>query len=127
MRRIVALASLFGFLFNCRRRDKEMEMRLSKALDLASNSGSLTLPMVYHEMVWSSVERRSTGQLRDIKKKFAGQRQHNVSNEEAQSYASVLVGHMPTCLFYDTAEVIKSDLIHLFESIPFILGEQKTA
>lgn len=127
MKRLVALASLFGFLFNRRQRSKELEMRLSKSMDLAVKADALTLPMLYHEMVWNPVERRSPQEVRTIKKKFASEQQHSVTTEEAQSYATVLVGLMPTCLFYDTVENIRKDLIHLFESIPFILGETKLA
>jgi hypothetical protein len=127
IKRMVALASLFGFLFNRRHRSKELEMRLSKTMDLATNSSSLTLPMIHHEMVWDSVERRNPGEVRTIKKKFCVEQTHNVTNAEAKTYAQVLVGIMPTCLFYDSVEVILQDLIHLFESIPFILGESKPA
>lgn len=123
MKRIVALASLFGFLFNRRAHNRDVEVRLSKTMNLAVNAKSLTLPMVYHEMVWDAVARQKPAEIRTIKKKLAVEHQRNVSNEEAQSYASVLVGLMPACLFYDTVEVMRSDLIQLFESIPFILGE----
>ena len=127
VKRMVALASLFGFLFNRRHRSKELEMRLSKTMNLAIIANALTLPMIHHEMVWDSVERRNPGEVRKIKKKFCVEQTQNVTSAEATTYARVLVGIMPTCLMYDTIEVILSDLIQLFESIPFILGESKPA
>lgn len=126
MKRIVALASLFGYLFNRNQRNKDLELRLSKTMNLAVNSNSLTLPMLYHNLVWYKVEKRSNSQeLINIRQKFAQEHQQTVSTEEAQKYASVLVSLMPACLFYDSLEIVRLDIIHLFESIPFIFGESK--
>ncbi len=128
MKRIVALASLFGYLLKPAKRNKDLELRLSRTMDLAVDSSSLTLPMMYHDLVWHAAEKRSNArELIAIRKKFASDLQGSVSQEEANKYASVLLTFMPSCLLYDSEDTIRGDIIHLFESIPYILGGFRTA
>lgn len=120
MKRIVAIASLFGYLFDEQKRDKDLELRLSKTMNLANNSASLTLPLVYHDLIWRSIEEDSN--ITEAKTRLTDKAERSITSQEAQKYAKIFVGAMPTYLLYDSPDVVLNDVIHLFESLPFILG-----
>lgn len=122
MKRIVAVASLYGCLLDQKARNKEIETRLSKVMNLTSNAGSLTLPMVYHRAIWKNVEREHADTFQRIKQHFTKPTASGLSLEEAEKFAAILVSLMPTYLRYDTCDIIRRDCVSMLEAMPFILG-----
>lgn len=122
MKRIVTIASLVGFLFDKNRRSKVVEDRLSKIMNLAVKSNSLTLPLVYHQLFWC--ESNNYSQMREIKEEIAHTNLTGITEKEANSWASTIMGIMPSFMFYDTVENIRKDFVQLFESIPFIFDNE---
>lgn len=126
MKRIVALSSLVGLIYNSDKRNKAIEHRLSKTMGLAVNSNSLTLPMLYHKVFWCEldVDNPKLAVIRDV---LVNDPTKDMSEHEVDTYTNILVENMPTYLFYDSIENIKVDIRQLVQSIPFIFCEPATA
>lgn len=123
-KRIVTIASLFGYLFDEHIRDKGLEVRLSKIMNLAENSSALTFPLIYHDLIWKEIEEEQRdGELANLKGVVLKMKNDGIDQVDAKSLADLFVAVMPTYLFYDNKEAVKEDIIHLFESIKFIRGE----
>ncbi len=122
MKRIVAVASLYGCLLDQKARNKDIETRLSKVMNLTSNANSLTLPMVYHRAIWRNVEREHADTFQKIKQHFSQPAPVELSGEQAEKFAAILVTLMPTYLRYDTCDIIRRDCVSMLEAMPFILG-----
>ena len=124
MKRIVAIASLFGYLFNRRERNKEIEIRLSKIMNLTNNPGSLTLPIIYHRLIWRDIDKRYKNTLNSVRNKILQSRKKTISITEARQLANLFVLTMPEYLYYDTVDNIKSDVVHMIEALPYILDQE---
>ena len=123
-KRIVTIASLFGYLFDERIRNKDLEVRLSKIMNLAENSSALTFPLIYHDLIWKEIEEQQRGEtLVSLKDNILKLKNDGVCQHDAKSLADLFLAVMPTYLFYDNKEAVKEDIVHLFESIKFIRGE----
>jgi hypothetical protein len=123
-KRIVTIASLFGYLFDEHIRDKGLEVRLSKIMNLAENSSALTFPLIYHDLIWKEIEEQQLGgDLVSLKDNILKMKNDGIGQVDAKSLADLFVAVMPTYLFYDNKDVVKEDIIQLFESIKFIRGE----
>lgn len=124
MKRIVTIASLFGYLFNRRERNREIEIRLSKIMNLTNNPGSLTLPIIYHRLIWRDIDNRYKNTLGNVKNKILLSKKKAISISEARQLANLFVLSMPEYLYYDTVDNIKSDVVHMIESLPYILDQE---
>lgn len=123
-KRILTIASLFGYLFDERVRDKALEVRLSKIMNLADNSNALTFPLIYHDLIWKEIEEQKSGrELVNLKNNILKLKSGEIGHCQAKSLANLFLALMPTYLFYDNKDVVKEDIAHLFESIKFIRGE----
>lgn len=124
-KRIVTIASLFGYIFDQKNRDKELEIRLSKIMNLADNASALTFPLIYHKLIWNDIENQKCGEeLAYIKNSIIQNNKTGICERDAKNYADLFVTVMPTYLFYDNIDNVKEDIVHLFESIKFIRGEK---
>lgn len=123
MKRLVAIASLFGYVFNEQKRNKKVEERLSKIMNLSDRSNSLTFPMVYHDLIWGPIEKRNKNELLNFKKTVNICMKKGLSKEKARECANLLIEVLPAYLIYDTIDNVRQDVEHLFSSLPFILEE----
>ena len=123
-KRIITIASLFGYLFDEKDRDKALELRLSKIMNLADDSSALTFPLIYHNLIWREIEERQSGEaLVLVKDSILKSKCKVICQRDAKSYADLFISIMPSYLFYDNTDVVREDIVHLFESIKFIRGE----
>lgn len=125
MKRLVTIASLFGYVFNRQVRDKDLEDRLSKVMDLTDNSNSLTLPILYHNMIWKIAEKvGDTSAILHAKEIAAKLSKTELTEREVENCAEVFISNLPIYLQYDSFEQIKYDLLQFFKSVPLILGSK---
>ena len=126
-KRILTIASLFGYLFDEHIRDKGLEVRLSKIMNLTENSNALTFPLIYHDLIWKEIEEQQrSGILVNLKDSILKMKNGEACQHDVKSLADSFVAVMPTYLFYDNKDVVKEDIVHLFESIKFIRGENSS-
>lgn len=127
MKRLVAIASLFGYVFDEQKRNKKVEERLSKIMNLSDHSNSLTLPMIYHGIIWGPIEKRNKNELLKLKDTVNVRIKQGINSEDAQTCANLLISILPAYLIYDTIDNVRQDVEHLFESLPFILEQTNHA
>lgn len=125
MKRLVTIASLFGYLFNRKEHNSVIEERLTKIMNLSDNCAAITFPLVYHSVIWQSIEKQHREEIKNIRlnvtKKIHKKRP---TDEDLESCANLLISIIPTYLIYDTGNVVKQDFVHLLESLPFIFDTQ---
>ena len=125
MKRLVTIASLFGYLFNRNEHNSELEERLTKIMNLSENSNAITFPLVYHSVIWESVEKQHSQELHHVKLSVTKKiHKEKLSYEDLESCANLLISIIPSYLIYDTGNVIKQDFVHMLESLPFIFDKQ---
>lgn len=125
MKRMVTIASLFGYIFNKKESNDAMVERLSKIMNLSNNCKAIVFPLIYHNLFWGSVERKHLQELTTIKINVTKKlHKETISNEDIDSCAKMLMSILPNYLLYDNFSVIRQDLAHLMESVPFILEPQ---
>lgn len=125
MKRLVTIASLFGYLFNRKEHNSVIEERLTKIMNLSDNSAAITFPLVYHSVIWQSIEKQHREEIKNVKLNVTKKiRKKRPTVEDLESCASLLISIIPTYLIYDTSSVVKQDFVHLLESLPFIFDTQ---
>lgn len=123
MKRLVTIASLYGYLFDEKKRDKDLETRIASIMNLSNNSNSLTLPLIYHNIIWKEIESRDTNSnLVNAKSIITNKKEMGLF--DARRYADLVISSMPAYLFYDSIDVVKEDITHMLISLPFINGER---
>lgn len=125
MKRLVTIASLFGYLFNRKEHNSVIEERLTKIMNLSDNCAAITFPLVYHSVIWQSIEKQHREEIKNVKLNVTKKiRKKRPTVEDLESCASLLISIIPTYLIYDTSSVVKQDFVHLLESLPFIFDTQ---
>ena len=127
MKRLVTIASLFGYVFNLKKRDTDVELRLSRVMDLTDNANSLTLPILHHDMIWKIAEKEgNTKALLKAKEIVAQAMSCNISDRDVQSCADIFINNLPPYLQYAGFDEIKVDIVQFFKSLPIILASKQT-
>lgn len=125
MKRLVTIASLFGYLFNRKEHNSVIEERLTKIMNLSDNCAAITFPLVYHSVIWQSIEKQHKQEIKDVKLNVTKKiHKEKPTVEDLETCASLLISIIPTYLIYDTGNVVKQDFVHLLESLPFIFDNQ---
>ncbi len=125
MKRLVTIASLFGYLFNRKEHNSVIEERLTKIMNLSDNCAAITFPLVYHSVIWQSIEKQHKQEIKDVKLSVTKKiHKEKPTDEDLETCASLLISIIPTYLIYDTGNVVKQDFVHLLESLPFIFDNR---
>ncbi len=125
MKRLVTIASLFGYLFNRKEHNSVIEERLTKIMNLSDNCAAITFPLVYHSVIWQSIEKQHREEIKNVKLNVTKKlHKEKLSYEDLESCANLLISIIPSYLIYDTGNVIKQDFVHMLESLPFIFDKQ---